>query len=302
MEAPFIRTRALPISNGMIRNDTTTKAWGDYELIDSGDFRKLERFGAVTLDRPDPQAVWPKTDVPAWAAAQAQFAAGTKGEKWAIARGTPDAWTVSFDRVKLNLSFGNFKHIGIFPEHAAQWELIANICDETPGLTMLNLFGYTGGASLVAAAHGAMVTHVDASKQTMQTVKDNIIASGLPADCMRLVVEDALKYAKRLVARGEQFDIITMDPPAFGRGPKGEVWKIEEKLAELMALLPALVSPHARLVVLNGYAAGFSARSFGQVLHDAMHEKGGDISYGDVTIAQRGDHVLPTGIYAMWNK
>ncbi len=166
---------------------------------------------------------------------------------------------------------------------------------------MLNLFGYTGAASLVAAAEGARVTHIDASKQTVQTVRENIKRSNLPEDAVRLICEDALKYAKRLIQREEKFEVIVMDPPAFGRGPKGEVWKIEEKLAELLALVPHLLSDHARLVILNGYAAGYSARSFGEMLSDVLPR--GEITYGDVGIQQKNaDRVLSTGIYATWKK
>jgi len=143
------------------------------------------------------------------------------------------------------------------------------------------------------------VTHVDASKQTVQIVKENALASGLGSTAIRVVTEDALKYAKRLVQRGEQFEVIVMDPPAFGRGPKGEVWKIEEKLLELIALVPQLLSPQAKMVIINGYAAGFSARTFGELLYDVVPE--GTISYGEVGIAQQdSERVLTTGIYGKW--
>ncbi len=283
----------------MKRIDIVTKAWNDYELLDTGDNRKLERFGTVVLDRPDPQAIWSKSHPSAWNDAHAQFSWSDKKEKWSVVNGAPEAWHLSYTDMKLHIALGNFKHIGIFPEHAAQWEEIARIAHNYQGVSMLNLFGYTGAASIVAAQAGAKVTHIDASKQTVGTVKENMKLSNLHADSIRLVCEDALKYAKRLISRGETFDIIVMDPPAFGRGPKGEVWKIEESLHELVSLLPKLVSSNAKLVILNGYAAGYSARTFGEILSEALPH--GSVLYGDVGIAQHdSDRVLSTGIYAKW--
>ncbi len=287
----------------MKRIDTITKGWQQYTLLDSGEGRKLEQFGSVLLDRPDPQALWKKTQLTLWTRAGAHFAWTTSGEKWKVAKGTPEVWGLSCEGLRFSLALGKFKHIGIFPEHYEQWKEIAAVCRGHKGVRVLNLFGYTGAASLAAAAEGAAVTHVDASKQTIGTVKENITLSGLPANAIRLVCEDALKYTKRLVQRDEQFEVIVMDPPAFGRGPKGEVWKIEEKLAELLTLIPSLLSDNARLVILNGYAAGYSARSFGELLADALKGKGGDIVYGDVGIAEQGSsRVLSTGIYATWSR
>jgi len=285
--------------NLMKRVDKVTTNWQGYQLIDSGEGRKLEQFGALVLDRPDPQALWVKSDKHAWVLANAHFAWSDSGEKWKISKGTPLSWQMPYHDLNFALSFGKFKHIGVFPEHECQWQELQSVCTHQKGSRVLNLFGYTGAASLAAVAAGATVTHVDASKQTIATVKENLALSKLPHDSLRLVCEDALKYTKRLIQRGEKFEAIVMDPPAFGRGPKGEVWKIEEKLAELVALLPQLLSEDARYVLLNGYAAGFSARTFAEMLRDAI--PGGDISYGDVGIQQKNsDRLLSTGIYAKW--
>ena len=238
----------------MKRIDITTESWAQYELIDSGVGRKLERFGTLTLDRPDPQALWHKKSPDIWVDAHAQFLWADKGERWKLGAGTPESWSIAWGDIKLSLSFKGFKHIGVFPEHAHQWGLIQSLGKKHTGLRMLNLFGYTGGASIAAAFAGIAVTHVDASKSTIETVKENAALSGLASDAIRVICEDALRYAKRLVQRGEQFDIIVMDPPAFGRGPKGEVWKIEESLAELVSLLPELLTHNSKLVILNGYA------------------------------------------------
>lgn len=281
----------------MKRIDITTEGWSDYQLIDSGAGRKLERFGSIVLDRPDPQALWHKSTSDLWLDAQAQFLWVDKGERWKLAAGTPEVWQITRGDMKFELSLKGFKHVGLFPEHAHQWEEITKLGTKNKGLKMLNLFGYTGAASIAGALSGMEVTHVDASKSTIDTVKRNAELSGLPTDALRTVCEDALRYAKRLVARGEQFEVIVMDPPAFGRGPKGEVWKIEESLLELVSLLPQLVSSNAKLVILNGYASGYSARTFGELLGDALGDE--YVSYGEVAIAGT-DRLLTTGIYAAW--
>ncbi len=286
------------------RIDLVTEGWQEYELLDSGNNRKLERFGLILLDRPDPQALWKKTEQALWSEASAQFSWVQKGERWIEKSGMPESWNVSWESITLELSLKQFKHVGIFPEHAVQWkELQSLIKKSDKKIRALNLFGYTGAASLAAAQAGASITHVDASKQTITTVKENMMLSNLPKDSIRLICEDALKYARRLVSRGEQFEVIMMDPPAFGRGPKGEVWKIEEKLSELIALVPKLMSMEAELVILNGYAAGYSARSFGELLGDACKDFKGKITYGDIGIRQaNSDRILTTGIYSKWNK
>jgi 23S rRNA (cytosine1962-C5)-methyltransferase len=281
----------------MKRIDITTDGWDDYELIDSGGGRKLERFGGVVLDRPDPQALWHKSMPEKWLDAQAQFLWADKGERWKLADGTPEVWQIARGDMKFELSLKGFKHVGIFPEHAHQWDELISLGKKNEGLKMLNLFGYTGAASIAGARAGMEVTHVDASKSTIETVKKNAELSGLPANALRTICEDALRYVKRLVARGEQFDVIVMDPPAFGRGPKGEVWKIEESLLELVSLLPQLVSPNAKLVILNGYASGYSARTFGELLSDAFDKE--NVSYGEIAI-ENNTRLLTTGIYAAW--
>jgi 23S rRNA (cytosine1962-C5)-methyltransferase len=283
----------------MKREDVITKAWSEYALIDSGDGRKLEQFASVVLDRPDPQVLWAKSSPQVWLEAQAQFLWADKGERWKIAKGLPESWTMTCHNMTLTLSFKGFKHIGIFPEHAHQWEEIIVLGKKNKNLRMLNLFGYTGAASVAGALAGMEVTHVDASKSTIETVKENIALSGLSKDAVRIICEDALKYVKRLIQRGEHFEVIVLDPPAFGRGPKGEVWKIEESLRELLSFIPDILSPEAKLVILNGYASGYSARTFGELLGTVVPS--GSVSYGDVGILQKNsERILSTGIYAKW--
>lgn len=281
------------------RADVVTHGWHDYALIDSGEHRKLERFGSVILDRPDTQALWAKSNNALWNDAHAQFVWAEKGERWSSTKDVPESWSLMYKNMQLTLSMKGFKHIGVFPEHCTQWDLLEKIGLSTPGLRMLNLFGYTGAASIASAQAGMRVTHVDASKATIANVHDNALHSSLPTDAIHTVTEDAYKYAKRLVQRGETYDVIVMDPPAFGRGPKGEVWKIEEKLGELLALIPSLLTPNAQCVMLNGYAAGYSARTFAELLRDVV--PAGVVSYGDIGIKQlESERVLTTGIYTTW--
>lgn len=287
----------------MERNDITIQGWKDYELIDSGEGRKLERFATVVTDRPDPQALWQKTSPKEWLQTQAQFLWAEKGERWRLEKGVPEIWLLSYKDMKLELSCKGFKHVGIFPEHSHQWDEILALGKKNKGLRMLNLFGYTGAASIAGALAGMEVTHIDASKTTIVKVKENMKLSHLPDSAIRTVCEDTLKYVKRLIQRGEQFEVIIMDPPAFGRGPKGEVWKIEESLSELLSLIPALLNSSARLVILNGYASGYSARTFGEMLGQALENKKGTISYGDLGIEQKNSsRILTTGIYAKWRR
>lgn len=285
----------------MKREDIVIKGWSEYSLLDSGGGRKLEQFGSVTTDRPDPQVLWKKENPQIWSSAEAQFLWADKGERWKLDKGLSDIWSISYKEIRLELSCKGFKHVGVFPEHSHQWDEIMDLGNKNRGLRMLNLFGYTGAASIAGALSGMEVTHIDASKTTIATVKENMKLSGLPADSIRTVCEDTLKYVKRLIQRDEQFEVIVMDPPAFGRGPKGEVWKIEESLSELLSLIPKLLSTKAKLVVLNGYASGYSARTFAELLSEVLNN--GTISYGDIGIEQQDSKkILTTGIYAKWKK
>lgn len=290
----------------MKRKDITVEGWDQYKLIDCGDSRKLESFNGVVTDRPETQALWSKTSpTEIWAGADAQFFWADKGERWKISENIPKTWTITCEQIKLHLSMKGFKHVGIFPEHVKQWIDIMTLCKMLKYPKMLNLFGYTGSVSIAGVLGGADVTHVDASKQILTTLKENIKLSGLSADSIRIVCEDALRYTKRLVERGEKFEIIIMDPPAFGRGPKGEIWKIEDSLQELISLLPKILSPEAKLVILNGYASGYSAQTFGEILREVLPSTvwGGEVTFGDIGIQQtNSDRILTTGIYSSWQK
>ena len=284
----------------MIRLDLVIKNIPNYELLDSGDGRKLEKFGNIILDRPDTQAIWQKTNPDIWNNIDAKFVWSEKGERWFSHKKIPESWQMKVKNVTTNLKLSQFKHVGIFPEHFQQWEMLENIKSPN-GMKMLNLFGYTGVATLFAAHAGMKVTHVDSSKQTLSWLKENIKSSDLPQDSVRTINEDALKYMKRLVTRGEEFDIIYLDPPSFGRGTKGEVWKIEDSLREIISLIPKILSKDATLVILNGYASTYSARTFGELFGEIFDEK--NVTYGEIGLKQnKSDKILTTGIYTQWQK
>ncbi len=279
-----------------VRNDLNAK-WPHYELLDSGDGMKLERFGNVTLARPEIQAIWKKADKNLWDKADATYYMKEGKGSWAGPH-KPKEWDIRFNTAVAQLTLTNFKHIGIFPEQAPNWEWIGN---SVKGIAnriktepkVLNLFGYTGVASVVAAQAGAKVTHVDASKQSIEWGKENIKLSGLPEDAIRWIVDEALVFAKRESRRANTYDGIILDPPAFGRGAKGEVWHIEEDLPKLMNELTKLLATNGFLL-LNGYAAGYTPTSFLQLVESYF--PGRDCEYGELQLAG-GDRVISEGIY-----
>jgi 23S rRNA (cytosine1962-C5)-methyltransferase len=294
------------------------RSWSDYELLDSGDNRKLERFGKSVLIRPETQALWrPARSAGEWARADAEFkfAEGGKGG-WNLPNGSaknaaPKSWEMQWNykgvKVRFTVRLASFKHTGMFPEQAANWEWISERIVGAP--KVLNLFGYTGIASIVAAQAGAHVTHVDASKQSNEWAKENARLSNdlavASAENIRFLLDDALKFVEREVRRGTTYDGIILDPPAFGRGAKGEVWHIEEELPRLLGLLAKLLSrkPGA-FFLLNGYAAGYSPQSFLQATASAFPEiqQSTQAEFGELQIQESGAgvgsiRVIPSGIY-----
>lgn len=241
--------------------------WADYELIDSGGFEKLERFGNVVTRRPEPQALWPKALIEDdWrrksdALFTTQNAESDKGA-WQRRKEAPEKWWVEYalpggrHSFKLKVSLSSFRHVGVFPEQATNWDYIYEQCLAKKGAQVLNLFAYTGGASLAACAAGAQVTHVDSIKQTVGWANENMQGSKL--DGIRWMVEDALGFAKREVRRGRKYQGIILDPPAYGRGPNGEKWTLEEGLAPLMEACAELLDKEGGFLVLNLYSLGWS--------------------------------------------
>ncbi|HVN26693.1 MAG TPA: class I SAM-dependent methyltransferase [Candidatus Paceibacterota bacterium] len=286
--------------------DLTAAPWDDYELIDSGANRRLERYGKHTVIRPETQALWHPLKPDAWKRAAAEFRfEGGKGS-WR-GKGVPEAWQIVWRDVRFTVRLTSFKHVGVFPEQAANWEWIgdrvgalakAAPAGERP--QVLNLFGYTGIASIAAARAGAFVTHVDASKQSNAWAKDNAALSGIPEGGIRYILDDALRFVLREARRGARYDGIILDPPAFGRGAKGEVWRIEEHLPALIDALQKISrQERGSFLLVNGYAAGYSPRSLMQAVEGwdcgtfRPHGEFGELGIGESS----GDRVVPSGIY-----
>lgn len=287
----------------LIRKDLSVEEWADYELLDSGGHEKLERFGDIVLARPETQAIWEKQKPEGWSDADASFSFGEGGKgKWDKKPDMPEDWQIGWRDARFIIKPTNFKHIGIFPEQASQWEWIAEQAKKLEAPKVLNLFGYTGAASVVAAQAGVQVTHVDASKQSLSWAKENAQASGLSEDSVRWILDDALQFAKREARREAKYEGIVLDPPAFGRGPKGEVWHIEEQLPELMRALRDILSDNpGTFLVLNGYAAGYTPLSFKQLVEGVFGEVAGE--YGELQLPESGtSRLISSGIYARFTR
>lgn len=287
----------------MERRDLITEASEGYELIDSGENMKLERYGDIVVARPETQAIWPKQKPERWNEAHAEFSWSENKGSWTVRKQMPDSWQVALSGGTFVARLTSFKHTGVFPEQGPNWVWTNDRIAALPeNASVLNLFGYTGIASVLAAKAGAKVTHVDASKQAVGWVRENAAASGLPDDAIRYLLDDALAFAKREVRRGQKYDGIILDPPAFGRGAKGEVWHIEENLPELMTTLKELLSdtPGAFFLV-SGYAAGYAPDSFRQLVEGVFDAQGGE--YGELQIRETaGDRVVPAGIFARFSR
>jgi 23S rRNA (cytosine1962-C5)-methyltransferase len=280
---------------------------GGYALLDSGASRKLERFGAIIVDRPEPQALWqPVRPQSEWARAHAVFSASSEDEekgKWRIDKPVPESWPVEIAGVTMSCRLQGLWHVGLFPEQLPHWEWmrdrIASIKGETP--RVLNLFAYTGAASLIAARAGAEVVHVDASKKAVQWAKENQAASKLDAAPIRWMLDDAVKFVAREVRRGKSYHVILVDPPKFGRGPDGEVWDLFTGLPGLLKACAALLAPKDAAMVLTSYAIRASALAFDQLARDVLRDKGGAFSCGELVLRpQGGGPVVPTSLFVRW--
>jgi len=298
--------------------DILTPALADYELIDSGGGAKLERFGARVVCRPEPQALWrPSLSPEEWARmADADFLRDAKSDErgqWRPKPGMPERWTMEYThgamQLRMRLALTGFKHVGVFPEQAANWDFIHDTLRGMEGggagRRVLNLFAYTGGATLAARSAGAEVTHVDSVKQTVSWARDNAALSGLEdtADgrgAIRWIVDDAVKFARREVRRGSLYDGIVLDPPAYGRGPDGEKWTLADGLDEMLELCAALLRPHG-FFVLNLYSMGLSAL----VARTAVHSRFGappTEQLGELCFTDRGGKQLPLGVFYRFSR
>ncbi|MFV0381814.1 MAG: class I SAM-dependent methyltransferase [Breznakia sp.] len=281
--------------------------WIDYECIDCGDGYKLERWNDVYLSRPDPQVLWKKHDDKLWKQVHAHYLRSKKGGgHWDFKQTLPDKWTITYKNLCFKVSPTNFKHTGIFPEQAANWDVLENLIKNSQrnDIKVLNLFAYTGGATMACASAGAQeVVHVDASKGMISWAKENMELSNLAHKKIRFIVEDVLKFVAREKRRGRQYDIIIMDPPSYGRGPNNEVWKIEEQLYTLIEQCSALLSDTALCLLVNTYTTGFSATVLKNVLCDIMHKQKayGHVETGENCLAiRKSQSLLPCGIYGRW--
>ncbi len=293
------------------REDVRVGSNDAYELIDTGNYKKLERYGKYLVERPEPMALWkPRLDVSVWQRADLAYNGKAGKGMWENRGNVPDMWTVNFDGIVMEVRPWSFKHTGIFPEHQPHWSWIAGRKQEgvAESATMLNVFGYTGGASVAGAKAGFTVTHVDASKPSVAAAGDNARAT-FGDNPLRLIVDDAMAFVRREMRRSAKYDAIVLDPPSFGRGSKGQVWKIEEQLSEFLEMTVSLLSDKPSFVLLNGYASGYSAETYMQVLLETLRRvrpelgKSAKGTYGDMSIVEKTDSAglarsLSAGMYA----
>jgi len=277
-----------------------TSGWEDYELIDSGNGRRLERFGKYILSRPDPQAIWlPKASPETWDNADAVF-----DEGWKTKIKISDKWIVKYQNISLYLKLTPFKHTGIFPEQKIHWDyILQKIPSAKRQPNILNLFGYTGVSSLVAAGAGAKVTHVDASRPAITWFRENQSLSGLMDKPIRIIVDDAIKFTAREIKRGIKYDGVIMDPPVYGHDPKGGIWDFNKDFPHLLENCSEILSGSPLFVIVNAYAVSASALMLENVMKDYFENLGGKIEVGELCLKEKvGGRLLSTGIFARWSK
>lgn len=281
--------------------------WKDYELIDCSCGERLERWGQHILIRPDPQVIWktPKRN-PLWKNADARYIrSNTGGGRWEVYKKLPDRWEISYKDLSFNIKTMGFKHTGLFPEQAINWDLIREIIRNAGRpVKVLNLFAYTGGATMAALAENAHTVHVDASKGMVSWAKENAVSSSFADRSVRWLVDDCIKFVQREIRRGNKYDIIIMDPPSYGRGPGGEVWKLEDSVYEFVELCSQVVSDDALALFLNSYTTGLSSAVMEYILSAVMCPKfGGSVSGDEIGLkATSSGLILPCGATAIWRK
>ena len=285
----------------------TVEGFNDYELLDADAGERLERWGDVILIRPDPQVIWSgtKTDK-RWKEADAIYhRSNSGGGYWENLKKVPDVWSINYKGLTFRLKPMGFKHTGLFPEQAVNWDLARKLIEaEKREVSVLNLFAYTGGATVACLKAGAAVTHVDASKGMVQWAKENAVASGVADGNVRWLVDDCLKFVKREIRRGKKYDAIIMDPPSYGRGPGGEVWKLEQQLAELLSETGKLLSDNALFFFLNSYTGGLSPTILNFMVKEYVAKnRPGEIFTDEIglNITQKGIS-LPCGNTTVWKR
>ena len=284
--------------------DLTTliaEPWDDWGLLDSGSGQKLERYGKFKVVRPEPQAMWPPSSQD-WDA-DATFVPGSDeegGGRWVEHRQVPKHWQLSRGAVRFDASLTPFRHLGFFPDMAPQWDWMR---ERSSDGDVLNLFGYTGVGTLLLSEAGARLVHVDASKKSVEQGKENGRLSGLEDRPIRWIVDDASKFTAREVRRGRRYDGIILDPPKFGRGPEGEVWRLEEGLAPLLADCRKLLDQDSRFLVLTAYAVRMSALAIGELVEQTFGDLGGMVEMGEMAVREEARGLLlPTAIFARWSR
>lgn len=283
-----------------------TKEWKDYELIACSNGEKLERWSKEVLVRPDPQVIWKsQRDNELWYKPSARYVRSkTGGGEWQVFRHMPNAWQVSYKDLTFNIKTMGFKHTGLFPEQAVNWDFTRKLIRESgrKDIKVLNLFAYTGGATVACLKEGASVVHVDASKGMTNWAKENAVSSGVADKNVRWIVDDCLKFVQREIRRGNKYDIVILDPPSYGRGPKGEIWHLEDSLYEFIQNVKQVLSDDPMMVLLNSYTTGLSASVMKYILDDVITSKiGGSVTADEIGLpVSSNGYVLPCGTTAIW--
>lgn len=277
--------------------------WKDYECIDTANGEKLERWGDIILCRPDPQVIWDKKSNPQlWEKADARYLRSSSGGgKWEYKNKMPEKWNVKYKDLTFNIKPMGFKHTGLFPEQAVNWDYMAEKIKRRGGAKVLNLFAYTGGATVACAKAGANVTHVDASKGMVQWAKENARSSGLENAPIRYLVDDCMKFVEREIRRGNTYDAILMDPPSYGRGPGGEVWKIEDSICSFVKRCALLLSDNPLFFIINSYTTGLSPTVLTNLMKLCLPEGRAESSEIGLKITS-SSMVLPCGATGRWEK
>ena len=279
--------------------------WLDYEVIDTGDGEKIERWKDVILRRPDPQAIWPKQDPALWDKFDGWYHRSVRGGgEWEFKRRLPEKWTVDYRELKFYVRPTGFKHTGLFPEQAVNWDWMAGLIKNAGRpVKVLNLFGYTGGATIACAMAGAHVTHVDAAKGMVQWAGENRQLSKCDEKSTRWIIEDAGKFVAREIRRGNTYDGILMDPPSYGRGPGGEVWKLENELYGLVSACAQILSDNALFMLINSYTTGLQPAVLNNMLTMTVKNKrGGSVVADEIVLPVTAGGVLPCGASGRWSR
>ena len=280
--------------------------WKDYEILDMADGEKLERWNNIILIRPDPQIIWKeKSFKEKWKTALARYnRSNTGGGAWQYNKKIPEKWQVKYKDLTFNIKPMGFKHTGLFPEQAVNWDRMINkIKSEKREIKVLNLFAYTGGATVACSYAGAQVCHVDSSKGMVAWAKENIASSGLADRPVRFIIDDVTKFVQREIRRGNKYDAIIMDPPSYGRGKNGEVWQFESNISDLVELCAEVLSDDPLFFLINSYTTGTSSRVLENILSIKLKRFKGKLSSGEIGLPMTNSKlVLPCGIYGRWEK